>query len=87
MTDRFGPSSVSVSSPATRSTPVIPGDSELSSIPKALLVGAAGVVVGRLAEDTEDRTFNLAAGYHPLRFKLIRGESAGTTAAGLVALD
>ncbi|WP_334656725.1 spike base protein, RCAP_Rcc01079 family [Sphingomonas panaciterrae] len=86
MSDRYGSFSANVSSPATRSTPIEPG-AELNPIPKALLVGGAGAVVGQLMEDTEDRTFNLAAGYHPLRFRLIRSAGEGTTATGLVALD
>lgn len=84
MADRYGDFSSSVSAPAERSTPIVPGDGELAFIPKAILVGGAGTVVGQLKQDNADRTFVLQAGYHPLRFKIIR---AASTATGLVALD
>jgi len=84
--DRFDRTPRKITSAATRSTPVEPNDSaELPNIPKALLVGVAGTVVGRLLDDTQDRTFKLASGYHPLRFKLIK--ATGTTATDIVALD
>jgi len=87
MGNRYGFYADSASTPAARSTPVVPHDSnELANIPKAIYVGTAGDIVGRLIDDTADRTFKgLAIGYHPLRFKLIK--AAGTTAADIVALD
>lgn len=85
MTDPYASLADTASSPAEISTPVVPNDStELNPIPKAILVGTAGVVVGQLLGDTADRTFKLAAGYHPLRFRLIK--ATGTTAADMVAL-
>lgn len=86
MADRYGPYSSSASSPATRSTPVTPHDvNPVDPAPKAIFVGTAGNVVGQLLEDTVDRTFKLPAGYHPLRFKLIK--ATGTTAADMIGLD
>ncbi len=84
MADRYGTYSDSASSPARRSTPIVPGDGTLDPAPKAILVGTAGNVVGQLLDDTADRTFPLGTGYHPLRFKIIR---ASSTAANMIGLD
>lgn len=84
--DRLVNNGDTMSSPARRSTPIAPNDTnELPYLPKALFVGTGGTVIGQLADDTADRVFKLAAGYHPLRFKLIK--AAGTTAADMLALD
>lgn len=72
--------------PANRSTPIVPNDAnELPYLPKGIIVGTAGTVVGRLRDDTADRTYKLWVGYHPLRFKLIK--ATGTTATDMLALD
>lgn len=84
--DRFGNLADTVSSPATRSTPITPHDTAvIDPVPKGVLIGTGGVIVGQLRDDTADRSFTLAAGYHPLRFKLIK--AADTTASGIVGLD
>lgn len=84
MADPFDGRADTVSGPATRSVPVVKHDTnELTDTPKAILVGTAGTIVGQLRNDTADRTFTLQAGYHPLRFKLIKTAS---TAADIVAL-
>lgn len=49
-----------------------------------ILVGVAGDVVGRLLDDSADRTFKLPAGIHRLRFKKIT--KTNTTATNLILL-
>ncbi|APX64549.1 hypothetical protein AV944_00340 [Sphingomonas sp. LK11] len=84
--DRFGTNADSVLAAATRSMAIVPDDAnELPFLPKGIMVGTAGTVVGRLRDDTADRTWKLWVGYHPLRFKLIK--STGTTAADMMAVD
>lgn len=84
--DRYGAFGDDVSTPARRSTPIVPHDTnDLPIIPKALLIGTGGVIVGRLVDDTEDRTFTVPAGYHPLRFRLVK--ATGTTASNMLGLD
>lgn len=51
---------------------------------RALLVGVAGNVTGRLTHDAADVVYPVQAGERPLRFVIIR--KTGTTATGLVAL-
>jgi hypothetical protein len=65
---------------------VTPSDSATQPLSRALFVGGAGNITGRLTSDTTDTVFNgIAAGtILPLRFKLIK--ATGTTATGLVAL-
>ena len=75
----FGPADF-----ATRSEPIAPSDTAAIEPPKCILVGDAGVIMGRLENDAEDRSFAVPAGYNPLRFKLIK--ATGTTAGRLVAL-
>ena len=82
-TDKFA-SSANTSNPAVRSTAVVPHDVNEVEVCRALLVGTAGTIVGRLRDDTADRSFVVTQGYHPLRFKLIK--ATGTSAADLVAL-
>jgi hypothetical protein len=73
------------SGPSEQSYAVTPHDSTAIPVGRALYVGVAGDVVGQLAKDTADRTFkNMAAGEHPLRFKLIK--STGTTATDMLVL-
>jgi hypothetical protein len=81
--DNFA-AAANTANPATRSTPVAPHDANEIEVCRALLVGTAGTVIGRLRDDSADRTFKLGAGEHPLRFKLIK--ATGTTAADMLAL-
>lgn len=50
--------------------------------PTGIVATGAGDVVGKLLEDSADRTFGVTAGTNPLRFKSIT--ESGTTAPGLV---
>lgn len=54
-----------------------------ANIPRAILIGTAGDLVVRGRLDTADVTLKLAAGWHPIRPKIIR--QTGTTAANIVA--
>lgn len=65
---------------------VTPSDSAAQPVCRALFVGGAGNITGRLAGDVVDTVFNgIAAGtILPLQFKLIK--ATGTTATGMVAL-
>ncbi|GAA3254425.1 MULTISPECIES: spike base protein, RCAP_Rcc01079 family [Sphingomonas] len=84
--DRYGSNADTVTAPANRSLNVVPHDTnELGFLPKGIMVGTAGTIVGRLRDDVADRTYKVWVGYHPMRFKLIK--ATGTTAADIVALD
>ena len=65
---------------------ITPSDTLPQPIGRALYVGGAGNITGRLASDTVDTVFsNVAAGtLLPLQFKLIK--ATGTTATLMVAL-
>jgi hypothetical protein len=52
--------------------------------PTAIVATAAGNVVGKLLEDSTDRTYGVTAGVNPLRFKTIT--ESGTTATGLIVV-
>lgn len=83
-TDPFADYALAPDMPFERSSPIVPSDAdELTEIPRAIYVGTAGIVVGRLKDDAADRTWKLGAGYHPLRFRKIN--AAGTTAADMLA--
>ena len=71
---------------ARRSTPITPHDSNAQPTMRGIYVGAGGTIVGRLKDDTADRTFvGLLTGvYYPFAFALIK--STGTTAGSLIAL-
>lgn len=75
-----------LTNPARRSFPIVPSDGspDLPEVPRAILVGDAGTIVGQLIDDVADRTFKLTAGEHGLRFKSIK--ATGTTAANLLGL-
>jgi hypothetical protein len=84
MADKF-PSNreVNIASPLTEWASINPSDStDLAVRPRALYVGVAGSVVCR-SEAGVDVSFNLSAGWHPIR--PVRILAAGTTATGLVA--
>jgi len=84
-TDTFAEYALAPDCPAERSEIIVPHDvNELTDIPRGILVGTAGTIVGRLKDDTADRTFKLLAGEHGLRFRLIK--ASGTTAADMLAL-
>lgn len=72
------------SGPSGQSFAVTPNDSTAVPVGRALIVGTAGNITGRLVDDTADTVFPLPAGIHPMRFKLIK--ATGTTATGLVVL-
>lgn len=74
------------SGPSGGSVAVTPNDATAIPVGRALYVGGAGNITGRLADDGADTVFNgVAAGQIlPCRFKLIK--STGTTATGLVVL-
>lgn len=58
------------------------GDHVPTDLPNGFHCNAAGNLVGRLANDTADRTFALLAGcLYPYRFALVR--QSGTTATGI----
>ena len=60
ITDRVGLNADTVSAPATRSTPVVPHDTnELPTLPKGIMVGTAGTIVGRLRDDISDLTYKV----------------------------
>ena len=65
---------------------VTPSDSAAQPICRALYVGGAGNITGRLAFDTVDTVFSgiPAGSVLPLQFKLIK--ATGTTATNMVAL-
>lgn len=72
--------------PATRAEHVKTHNSNpLAEVPKALFVGKGGTLKMRGVNDTEDRTWKVAAGsYIPFRAQFIR--TTGTTADDIVAL-
>lgn len=65
---------------------VVTSDTVAQPICRALFVGGAGAITGRLVSDTVDTVFSgIAAGtILPLQFKLIK--ATGTTATALVQL-
>ena len=85
MSDEFSEYSIAPDGPAERSFAIVPSnDDDLAAIPRAILVGVAGNITGRLKDDAADIVYPVLAGYHPLRFKKIA--ATGTTATGLVGL-
>lgn len=87
MADTFSNYPNGVESPARKSFAVTPNDSTpLSVAPRAIMVGSAGNITGRLLEDTVDTVFvGLQPGVvYPLRFDLIK--ATGTTAGNIVGL-
>jgi len=66
----------------TQSTAITPSDVEFTAC-RAITVATFGTVVGKLANDTESRTFTLTPGLWDLSFKLI---TAASTATGIVAI-
>ena len=73
-------------SPCDTSLAVVTSDTAAQPVSRALFVGGAGNITGRLVSDTTDTVFSGIAGgtILPLQFKLIK--TTGTTATGLVAL-
>lgn len=69
---------------AARSSAAATFDAPFAKIPKCILVGTGGTIVGRLIDDIADRTFVVPAGYNPLRFKQMN--SASLTAANILLL-
>lgn len=86
MIDQFQNFGDSAADPARRAFAVTPSDSvALTQLPKALLIGGAGLVVLRPVESIADVTIAVAAGQIvPIRASHVR--AAGTTATGIVAL-
>lgn len=84
--DYFQSYSDQASDPARRAFAIIPNDTtELAITPKALLVGAAGNLVLRAIDSTDDVTIAALAGQIvPVRASFIR--STGTTATQIVGL-
>lgn len=76
----------SIGDPARRAFTVTPSDSaELVSLPKALLIGGAGIVVLRPVDSAADVTIPVVAGQIvPIRASFVR--ATGTTATQIVAL-
>jgi hypothetical protein len=74
------------SGPSGQSSPITAHDTNAQPVGRALYVGGAGNITGRLVNDTVDSVWNgVAAGsVLPLRFAFIR--ATGTTATGLLAL-
>jgi len=72
--------------PATRAEHVKTHNSNpLAEVPKALFVGKGGTLKMRGVDDTEDRTWKVAAGsYIPFRAEFIR--TTGTSADEIMAL-
>ncbi len=70
--------------PSRKGFAVTPNDSTAIPVGRALLVGVAGNITGRQAEDDADIVYPVQAGVNPMAFKLIK--STGTTASGLVVL-
>lgn len=73
------------SGPTRRSLAVTTSDSAIQPVGRALFVGTAGNITGRLADDTVDVVYKgVAAGtVLPMQFSLIK---TATTAADMVIL-
>lgn len=86
MLDPFQNFGDSAADPARRAFAVTPSDSvALTQLPKALLIGGAGLIVLRPIDSIADVTISVAAGQIvPIRASHVR--AAGTTATGIVAL-
>lgn len=86
MIDPFQNFGDSAADPARRAFAVTPSDSvALTQLPKALLIGGAGLIVLRPIDSIADVTISVAAGQIvPIRASHVR--AAGTTATGIVAL-
>ena len=86
MLDPFRFSDDNAAHPARRAFAITPDDAaELPFLPKALLVGGAGVVVLRAVDSAADVTIPVAAGQIlPIRAQFVR--ATGTTANPIVAL-
>ena len=86
MIDPFQNFGDSAADPARRAFAVTPSDSvALTQLPKALLIGGAGLVVLRPVDSAADVTISVAAGQIvPIRASHVR--AGGTTATGIVAL-
>lgn len=84
--DPFARASDAVSAPARDAFAVTPHNTEpLRRLPKALLVGGAGIVTLRAVDATADVAVAAAAGQLiPIRASHVR--AAGTTATQIVAL-
>ena len=84
MTDRFGNYGDSVIAPARQAFAIVPNDdAALSVLPKALLIGEAGVVMLRAVDSDGDVAIATLAGQLlPIRATHVR--ATGTTAGKIV---
>jgi len=95
--------------PITRSIAITPSDTAFCALalptgrnimPRGILVGSGGTVVGVLAGDWQDqwsanqaltpttavaKTYTLSSGEHPMSFTIVK--STGTTATGLFLVE
>lgn len=84
MADSFADVVKSIMAPATRMAAVTPHDTTEIDVTRGIIVGVAGNLVGKLADDSSSVTIYVQAGIvHPLRFKLI---TTSSTASSIVAL-
>ena len=86
MNDPFQSFGDSAADPARRAFAVTPSDAdELTLLPKALMIGAAGAIVLRPVDSAADVTVTVVAGQIvPIRAQFVR--ATGTTATAIVAL-
>ncbi|MCP9222078.1 hypothetical protein MKP08_04870 [Erythrobacter sp. LQ02-29] len=86
MTDRFGNYGDSVIAPAREAFAIVPNDdTALAVLPKALLIGEAGVMILRALESDGDVAIAALAGQLlPIRATHVRASS--TTAGKIVGL-
>lgn len=86
MSDPFKDASLSAESPASNAYAISPHVSnELPFVTRAVYIGGAGNITGRLVGDSADVTFtNVVAGtILPVRFRFIRTTSTATLMIGL----
>lgn len=72
------------SGPSRRSYDITPHATNPLPVGRAIFVGVAGDVTGRLVDDTADSTWTFTAGEHPEVFQFVR--ATGTTASNLKVL-
>lgn len=85
-TDKFSTYGDDADNPARQAFEVVPSDTaELSTLPRALLIGGAGNLVLRAVDSAADVAIAVSAGQLvPVRAQYVR--ATGTTATGIVGL-
>lgn len=78
MADEFKEYQIAPDGPANRSELIVPAPTELARVPRCVLLSADATIVGQLRDDNTDNSFVLRAGYHPLRFKIVKSITAGS---------